>query len=115
MKLIDQDFQIEFDEIQNILKFSGVLRSNNIEEFEKIKGFMLDVYDLEKIELILDFTQLEFMNSAGISTLCRFVMDAKEKSLKKMLKIIGNITILWQVKSFENLIKIWDKIALELR
>lgn len=113
MKFVDNNFQIVYDKEGNILKFSGVLRSNILEEFEKIKKFMLDVYDLETTSLVLDFTQLEFMNSAGISTLCRFVLDAKEKSFAKPLKIVGKNDILWQVKSFENLKKIWDQISLE--
>ena len=105
MKMTSNNCEIYFDDTNNNLFFIGVLRSNDFEEFEKIKNFILDTYDLETSELILNFSKLEFMNSAGISTLCRFVLEAKEMTDPKPIKIIGNKEILWQVKSFENLKK----------
>lgn len=113
MNMSYDNFEITFNKLSDTLYFKGVLRSNNFAEFDKIEKFILDVYDLETPKMIMDFTELEFMNSAGISTICRFVLDAKEKKYQKSLEIIGRSEILWQVKSFENLKKIWDSITLK--
>jgi hypothetical protein len=112
MRIDENEFQVVYDDQRHVLYFTGSLRMNNLAEFDKIKKFMLEAYDLEAPELTLDYTKLEFMNSAGISTLCKFIFDIKDRAPYKPLSIIGNENILWQLKSFENLKKIWDRIDL---
>lgn len=113
MKMEFDNFEMLFDESENTIYFKGVLRSNEFEQFDKIKNFILDIYGLEISELVMNFGDLEFMNSSGISTLCRVIIDAKESGVNKPIRILGKKDILWQVKSFENLKKIWDLISLE--
>lgn len=108
MKIEDQHFQIRYDRNSLTMAFTGSLRMNSLEEFERIRKFMGEAYDLDGGELILDFKSLEFMNSAGISTLCRFIYDIKEGGGAKALTVLGNEEVLWQKKSFENLKKIWS-------
>jgi hypothetical protein len=110
---IDEDaFQIAYDEETHIVAFHGTLRMNDFAEFEKIKKFMREAYDLDSPGLILNFVDLDFMNSAGISMLCKFIFEIKDLSPPKSVSIIGNASILWQQKSFENLRKIWDKLTI---
>jgi len=111
MRIEDQYFQIVYDKDKMTMSFSGSLRMNELQEFERVRKFMQEAYELEGNELILDFTGLEFMNSAGISTLCKFIFDIKEKGASKALTIMGKNDILWQKKSFENLRKIWGELA----
>ena len=112
MKIINELFQIEYMHENLTLVFKGSLRLNSLEEFNKIKQFMLDVYELDSPYLIIDFSDLVFLNSAGINIMCQFVFEIKEKNIKK-LKITGNGGILWQKKSIENLKRIWDQIEIE--
>jgi hypothetical protein len=111
MRIDDELFKIIYDEEKNTIFFEGSLRLNDFKRFDKIKQFMLDVYGLESPELILDFLKLDFLNSAGISTLCNFIFEIKDRN-KKNVRILGNNNIQWQKKSFENLKIIWDKIEI---
>jgi anti-anti-sigma factor len=112
MKIENEDFKIKYEPSSNTVRFYGSLRLNDLSEFNKIKNMMLDVYELDIPELILDLRDLEFMNSAGISTLCKFVFEVKDRH-KKPLKVVGNKDILWQQKSLENLKIIWDEIHID--
>jgi hypothetical protein len=111
MRIDEELFQIAYDEETHIVSFHGTLRMNEMAEFERIKRFMREAYDLDSPGLILNFVNLDFMNSAGISTLCKFVFDIKNLTPPKSVTIVGNADILWQRKSFENLMKIWDKLT----
>jgi hypothetical protein len=114
MKLEDENYKIWFDETVNTIYFEGSIRLWDPTDYSKIKQFMLDTHELNISELFLNFVKLEFLNSSGISTLCKFILDIKKVN-KVSLHIIGNNTILWQKKSFENLLKLWDKIAIEFK
>lgn len=112
MKMEHENFKIFFDKDENVVYFSGSLRMNDLNEFAKIKQYLLDVYELDTPELILNFHELTFMNSAGISTLCKFIFDAKEID-KKPIKVVGNSEIIWQKKTFHNLKTIWSAMTIE--
>jgi len=114
MKIENELFQIVYIPENSSIRFSGALRLNSLEEFNKIKQFMLDVYELDSPGLVLDFTDLVFLNSAGINIVCQFIFEIKEKNAKK-IKITGNGGILWQKKSIENLKRIWDQIEIEFK
>ena len=113
MKLQDDNFLIRFDPQQSRVFFEGVLRLSGPEEYNKIEQFLLDVMDLDLSWLELDFRDLEFLNSAGISMLCHFIFQAKDRD-KMPMRIIGNKEVLWQKKSFANLQQLWGKIELSL-
>ncbi len=113
MKLQDDNFLIRFDPEKNRVFFEGVLRLSGPAEYNRIEQFLLDVLELDLSRLELDFTELEFLNSAGISMLCHFIFQAKDRD-KMPLRILGNKEVLWQKKSFANLQQLWEKIELGL-
>jgi hypothetical protein len=111
MNIKDELYEIHYDKDKSTIFFEGSLRLNDLARFEKIKQFMLDIYALESPELNLDFIRLDFLNSAGISTLCNFIFEIRNMA-RKTVRILGNSRILWQKKSFENLKIIWDGIEI---
>ncbi|OHD22221.1 MAG: hypothetical protein A2Y38_18320 [Spirochaetes bacterium GWB1_59_5] len=112
MRIDEESFQVVYDLETKTVSFFGSLRMNELAEFDKIKKFMKEAYELDDLQLMFDFKKLEFMNSAGISTLCKFIFDIKDLTPYKPVIIVGNANILWQRKSFENLKKIWDKLTI---
>ncbi len=112
MRINEEAFQVAYDNETHIVAFSGSLRMNDLSEFDKIKKFMREAYDLDSPGLILNFVKLDFMNSAGISTLCKFIFEIKDLIPFKSVTIVGNSNILWQQKSFENLKKIWNELTI---
>ncbi len=109
MQLQGDGFDVVFERAQNAVVFNGVMRLENMQDYDRIGKFLLDVNELELPQLVLDFRKVEFLNSAGIAMLCRFIMDAKKLN-KKPVSVIGNENVLWQKKSFSNLKLLWDKI-----
>jgi hypothetical protein len=115
MRIINGDiYKIHYNEVEKVIYFEGSLRLWDPSEYQKIRQFMLDSLELNTDSLTLDFMKLEFLNSSGISTLCKFILDAKRIN-RQRIRVIGNNEILWQRKSFENLSKLWDEIKLEFR
>ena len=114
MKIEHELFKIWFEENQNTVFFEGSLRLWDPTEYTRIKKMLLEIYDLEISDLTMDFLNLNFLNSSGISTLVKFIFEAK-KINKHKICIIGNKEILWQKKSFENLTKIWPEIELVMK
>ncbi|MBN1410798.1 MAG: hypothetical protein JW969_08125 [Spirochaetales bacterium] len=111
MNIKDDLYEIHYEKDKKTIFFKGSLRLNDLARFDKIKRLMLDIYALKTSELNLDFIQLDFLNSAGISTLCNFIYEIKDLG-KKPVRIFGNSNILWQKKSFENLKIIWEDIEI---
>lgn len=113
MKIESESYRIWFDREGSRVVFEGALRLSGSTDYKPIHQFLLDVHELDIPVLTLDFKELEFLNSSGISTLCRFVFDAKKRD-STPIRIIGTKDVLWQTKSFSNLQKLWDKIELDL-
>ena len=111
MKIEDELFNITYNDGSNTIFFEGSVRLNDMQRFDKIKQFMLDIFSLETSELNIDFIKLDFLNSAGISMLCNFIYEIKDTN-KKKVQIVGNKDIQWQKKSFENLKIIWKDIQI---
>lgn len=115
MRIIKGDiYTIRYIDEDQAIYFEGSLRLWDPSEYQKIRQFMIDTLELDIEELTLDFVKLEFLNSSGISTLCKFILDAK-KINRHPIRVVGNSAILWQKKSFENLSKLWDAIQLEFK
>lgn len=112
MKIENETFKIFYLEGERAVFFEGSIRLWDPSEYQKIKQFLLDILELEGSELRIDFTKLEFLNSSGISMMCKFVFDVK-KMASKTIKFVGRKNILWQKKSLGNLQKLWDKVELE--
>jgi hypothetical protein len=114
MKHTGEDFTIHFNDADKKIVFAGSMRLWDAEGYGKISKFLLDVYELDLDSVTLDFRKLEFLNSAGINMLCKFVIHAKNRN-KMRLRIIGNKDILWQVKSFANLKLLWPDITIDFK
>jgi hypothetical protein len=111
MIIESENYKVWYEKNDLTIYFRGALRLWDPTDYARIKQLMMDVYELESPCLYLNFKDLEFLNSSGISTLCKFIFDAKDLK-KKPLKIIGSSDVLWQKKSFENLLKIWSELEL---
>ena len=64
--------------------------------------------------MVMDFRNLQFLNSAGINTISRFVITARTANTTQ-LRVLGNPEISWQQKSLGNLQKLWAKVSIEIR
>jgi hypothetical protein len=112
MRIDGDDYKVLYDGATSTVYFSGTLRLFQSSDYKKIEQFLLQAHNLDIASLTIDFRDLLFMNSLGINMLCKFIIKIK-KIGKLSIKIVGNKGILWQVKSFQNLKLLWDKIELQ--
>jgi hypothetical protein len=111
LKIEGDNFKIWYKKEDQIIYFEGSLRLWDPSEYSEIRKFMLNIHDLGMDSLTLDLSNLEFLNSSGISMLCKFVFEIK-KSNRLSITLIGKNEIMWQQKSLHNIKKLWDRIEL---
>jgi hypothetical protein len=113
MNIKTDDFSVDYHEADNIIKFSGSLRLLNLLEYEPVKRLLLDAHERASSALILDFRELKFLNSSGITAVSTFVIAAR-KQKKLSLRILGSKDISWQDKSLQNLNKLWSEVVINM-
>ena len=109
------DYSVEYNENTLTVTFTGTMRLRSRTDYAPIDSVLNKAYsDTGDKVLILDFRQLEFLNSSGINTISRFVINAR-KGAGASLSVLGNPEIYWQQKSLTNLQKLWASLLKRLR
>ncbi|MEY2976022.1 MAG: slr1659 superfamily regulator [Prochlorotrichaceae cyanobacterium] len=106
-------YVVKCDDGTATVTFQGSLRLGGPSEYKPIADLLSSVADQEPETITLDLTQLEFLNSSGISTLSKFVIGLRKKRSIQAV-IIGSSQIPWQGKSLKNLQKLMPGLKLEL-
>ncbi|MBD2663473.1 hypothetical protein B6N60_03365 [Richelia sinica FACHB-800] len=107
-----KDYSVHFDSSTSTVFFKGFLRLNGIEAYQTIQDFLAKVVS-EYNSLILNFEELEFLNSSGVSMLSMFVVEVRNQG-NIQLALHGSNKILWQTKSLRNLQRLMPSIKIEL-
>ncbi|MBN1532070.1 MAG: hypothetical protein JXA20_05355 [Spirochaetes bacterium] len=113
MNITNDDFSIVFDEAQRSIVFKGSLRLLNVKEYEPVKSLLSAAHDKSTGQLTLDFRDLKFLNSSGITTISTFVINSRNSN-KLKLEVLGSKSISWQEKSLINLNKLWSEVNVVL-
>lgn len=111
MKLVKNGFSIEYNHEENMISFHGIFRLESIERYNEIMNFIYECSIQSNKDIILNFINLENINSAGIATLSLFFIKIKET--KKRIKIITSHAIPWQRTSLEDFKLINDNIEID--
>ena len=114
MRIESENFRVWFDETSGTIYFDGALRLANPLEYRGIRELMIGAYGLVIGKLFLDFRDLEFLNSSGISALCQFIFEAKKIGTTP-IQLVGNEHTHWQKRSFGSLTKLWDKLEVTFK
>lgn len=107
------DCKITYDPDIAWVVISGILRLPSMAEYEKVGSFLREIATQQKEDLTLDFSNLEFLNSSGITAFSLFVLHCK-KLHAPQLQVIGSHEIPWQDKSIRNFQKLWSEIKLTM-
>jgi hypothetical protein len=81
-------------------------------EYEPIVDLLSSVADTDTDAVVLDLTDLEFLNSSGISMLSKFVIKVRHRKTVTM-SVRGSRTIPWQGKSLKNLQRLMPSLDLQ--
>ncbi len=104
------DYKIWYDLEVSTVYFRGFLRLDGIIEYQPVMDLLLAV--IEQADVItLHLSELEFLNSSGISMLSMFVVKVREKG-DLALTLHGSEQVLWQTKSLKNLQRLMPNITL---
>jgi hypothetical protein len=111
MEIKGEDYLVNFNEAKGTVEFYGSIRLRDSLDYQSISDLLEGAHGAATDELVLDFRNLQFLNSAGINTISKFVISAR-KYERVNLKVLGNEQISWQQKSLKNLQKLWAKVQI---
>ncbi len=114
MELIAGESKLNFSQSESLVVMEGSMRLANLTEYEKVADFLAKCLDDTTDKLTLDFSNLNFLNSSGITTLSMFILKVKKLG-KPSLFIIGSNSIAWQGKSLKNFNKLWQEVTVEFK
>lgn len=113
MNLAAEDYTLAFSEASQTILFKGALRLSSMRAYEVIREFLHRASDkvAKGARLTLDVTELQFLNSSGITTISMFVIAMRE-SKRCQLTIKGSRGVAWQYKSLGNFKRLWNEVDL---
>jgi hypothetical protein len=89
-----------------------MLRLRGIPDYQPVAELLTQVIDSEPAILILDVTELEFLNSSGIHVLSKFIIGVRQKKIIEMLMRCSK-NIAWQGKSLKNVQRLMPAMKTE--
>jgi hypothetical protein len=108
------EYAVEYDPGAHAVRMSGTVRLQTTDDYAPITALLQRAHDeAAGGALSLDFRQLQFLNSSGISTISRFVISARKQD-RVSLSVLGNRDVYWQQKSLGNLQKLWPRVQIEI-
>ena len=114
MEVKGDGYLVYYNEDIKSVELSGSIRLRGTVEYKGIYDLMTQCLDKVNDVLVLDLRDLQYLNSSGINTIGKFIIQARKLD-KINLRILGNSEILWQKKTLSNLQRLWPKLSLELK
>jgi len=112
MEIKTEDYRICYDPATATVSFIGSLRLSGPAEYTPIAELLTKVADVEPTKITLNLQQLEFLNSAGINILSKFIIEERKKARVEMA-VQGSQRIAWQSKSLKNFQRLMPGLQLE--
>lgn len=95
------------------IHYEGTMRLSGTDAYAPILEIMQAVLATQPQAIVLDLTELEFLNSSGINLLAKFTIEVRKKG-NIGLSVKGSTRIPWQSKSLPNLKKLYPAVELEI-
>jgi hypothetical protein len=79
MKIEGKTYTITYDDLAATVTFQGVLRLQNSEEGVPILRLLNEIAAAAPEVIVLDFVQLQLMNSTGLSIVTKFMFKMRDQ------------------------------------
>lgn len=113
MEIKTDDYHIAYDEANAIVTCQGSLLLSGTDEYAPILELLTQAAVQQTEKLTLDLRPLEFLNSSGINTLTKFVINVRNQQNLQLIGI-GYEEIPWQVRLLKNLQRLMPDLQLTL-
>lgn len=111
--IIHDDYTVSYDAQTGRIIFSGSLRLAGANAYRPIADFLDQILESGVSHLTLDLKELRLLNSSGITTLSRCVINARQHPEVKLV-VRGSKAIFWQERSLGNLQRLLPTMELYL-
>lgn len=111
-EIVGEEYSVRYDPGTATVCFQGSLSLPSVEDFVPITQLLEVALNNAPPTLTLNFRELEFLNSSGISVLSRFVIRARNQT-ETALIVQGSETVVWQKRSIKNLQRLMPTMQLE--
>jgi len=112
MDISHDDYQVHYDEAASTVRCSGSFRLHG-EEYQPVLDLLTRAADAKPATLTLDVRELQFLNSSGINTLSKFVLQVRKHNVSGVV-VQGTVRYPWQEKSLKNLQRLLPALKLEI-
>ncbi|MBV1877406.1 MAG: hypothetical protein KUG79_07175 [Pseudomonadales bacterium] len=113
MQITHEDYQVESNEETGLIVCHGSFRLRGSKEYQPILDILLGAADARPSMLTLDVRELQFLNSSGINTLSKFILQVRKHKASQIV-IQGSTKYPWQSKSLKNFQRLLPDLRLEI-
>ncbi len=113
MEITHDDYVVRYDTATTTVICQGSFRLRGSEEYAPIMQLLTEVADAKPAMLTLDVSALQFLNSSGINTLSKFVLQVRKHTASQIM-IKGSSQFPWQQKSLKNFQRLLPGLQLEI-
>jgi hypothetical protein len=112
MDITHADYQVQYDEATATVRCSGSFRLHG-DEYKPVLDLLGHAADTKPATLTLDVRELQFLNSSGINTLSKFVLQVRKHGVSQV-RVQGSTRYPWQEKSLKNLQRLLPTLQLDI-
>ena len=112
-QLEHEDYHVTYNPETGTVTCSGAFRLRGNTEYAAITSLLNQAADAKPDTLTLDVRELQFLNSSGINTLSKFVIQVRKHKASQMV-ILGSSQHPWQQKSLKNFQRLLPGLQLEI-
>ena len=113
MEIKTDDYCITYNSETATVICKGSLLLSSTEEYAPILQLFNTAAEQQQKMLTLDVKELEFLNSSGINTFTKFVINVRKKQTLQLVAM-GYGEIPWQVRFLKNLQRLLPTLTLKL-
>jgi hypothetical protein len=113
MDITHAEYHVTYDPTTATVRCHGSFRLRGTEEYAPILQVLTTAADAKPAILTLDLRTLQFLNSSGINTLSKFVLQVRKHNASQVV-IQGSRQFAWQEKSLKNFQRLLPGLQLEI-